>query len=346
MSDDIEPVESGPEVESQEAGSVEAPLQHSEPSPWDSFKSLPEFQGQDDRAIAASLYQAMQRERAASQELARYQQVMPVAQEYLTHRESYQKWLESQRAPQQQQPQQQQVEAAKKWWNPPEVKESHRRYLVKDEQGRDTISPDAPFDARASLSDWLAYRADFAQRFLTNPEEALGPMVAELAQKQAMELVEKTMETRDNESYVSDFLTQNADWLQDPNTGSVTPAGLLFHNMVEQAKSQGITSPRARVEFAVAMTERAMLAQKYDLDRSMAQRAPQQQAYQPSPPQPPQVQEQQGQAERNMNYLRREASRSPSRAGGAANQEDPRQPRQKQTFEQMLAAAAAEKSLI
>lgn len=345
MNDEIESVESGEGLVAPEPQSVEAPLQHSEPSPWESFKSLPEFQGQDDRAIAASLYQSMQRERAAAEELARYQQVMPVAQEYLTNREQYQRWLESQRAPQQQSPAQREAEAVKKWWNPPEVKESHRRYLVKDEQGRDTISPDAPFDARASLQDWLAYRADFAQRFLTNPEEALGPMVSELAQKQATELVEKTMETRDNESFVANFLTQNADWLQDPNTGSVTPAGLVFHNMIEQAKSQGITSPRARVEFAVAMTERAMLVQKYDHERSMAQQQHQQPlAPQPQVPQPPQ--EQSGQAEKNMNYLRREASRSPSRSGGASNQEDPRQPRQKQTFEQMLRAAAAEKSLI
>jgi len=41
-------------------------------------------------------------------------------------------------------------------------------------------------------------------------------------------------------------------------------------------------------------------------------------------------------ASQNMNYLRREASRNPSRSAGAANN-DPRQPKQKLTFEQMLA---------
>ena len=82
MNDDISPVESeAPDASSAPVDSspVEssAPSQHQpaaqtqqQPmSPWDAFKRLPDFQGQDDRAIAARLYQAMEREKAAAHKL-------------------------------------------------------------------------------------------------------------------------------------------------------------------------------------------------------------------------------------------------------------------------------------
>jgi hypothetical protein len=67
----------------------------------------------------------------------------------------------------------------------------------------------------------------------------------------------------------------------------------------------------------------------------------------PEPVVPP-VQQSQPQpdlARQNMEYLRREASRNPSRSAGAANN-DPRQPKPKRTFEQMLMDEASSKSLI
>jgi hypothetical protein len=353
MSEDIEqdsvPVENDAPVadtqpESSPAPQAEAPVAS---TPWDSFKQLPQFQGQDDRAIATSLYQAMQREQAATRALQQYQSIMPIAQEYLSYRPEFQKWRESQQqqpqAPQQAAPAPQ-AAPQQKWWNPPEVKESYKRYLTKDEHGRDVIHPDAPYDAKLALTEWQNYRADFAQKFLSNPEEALGPMVAELAQKQAQEIVQEQLATRDREAYVETFEKENADWLYDQQTGSVSPAGLLLHKYIDEARARGIPPGKERADYAVEKVELELFRQRYAQDSAQPQQQYQPQPTQVAPPvqqAPPQPAVQaapqpQDLASQNMNYLRREASRNPSRSAGAANN-DPRQPKQKLTFEQMLA---------
>lgn len=337
MSEDIEqdslPVENdAPIAEQSHSAPAEAPQ-----SPWDGFKSMPQFQGQDDLAIARSLYQSMQREQAASRQLQQYVSIMPVAQEYLSNRPEFEKWRTSQQ--QQQAPQATPEPAAKKWWNPPEVKDSHRRYMTKDEQGRDVIHPDAPYDAKLALSEWQNYRADFAQKFLTNPEDALGPMVAEMAQKQAQEMIEQQLATRDREAYVDNFEEENADWLYDENTGSVSPAGLLLHKYIEEARSKGIPPGKDRADYAVEKVELELMRQRYSQEEAaQAQQVPQAPQYQPAPMQAPvqQAPSPQDLAQQNMSYLRREASRNPSRSAGAANN-DPRQPKPRQSFEQMLA---------
>jgi hypothetical protein len=346
MSEDIEqnsvPVENDAPVADSQPESHSAPQAEVAHSPWDSFKQLPQFQGQDDRAIATSLYQAMQREQAATRQLQQYQSIMPITQEYISNRPQYQKWLESQQqqAQQPQQAPQQAAPQAKKWWNPPELKDSYKRYLTKDESGRDVIHPDAPYDARLALSEWQNYRADFAQKFLTNPEDAIGPMVAEMAQKQAQEIIQEQLATRDRESYVENFEKENADWLYDQNTGSVSPAGLLLHKYIDEARARGIPPGKDRADYAVEKVELELFRQRYSQES-----APPQPQYQPQPPQaaPPvqqapvaQAPAPQDLAAQNMSYLRREASRNPSRSAGAANN-DPRQPKQKLTFEQMLA---------
>jgi len=345
MSDEIEPEVSEDmslSAEPQEAAPEAPPEAPPETSPWDSFRSLPEYQGLGDQEIAASLYQAKQREEAASRALRQYQQIMPVAQEYLTNRPDFEKWREAQRQ-QQQQPQQQQ-EQKPGWWNPPEVRDAYKKYLVKDEQGRDAIHPDAPMDARAALTEWMDYRANFAQKFLTNPEDAIGPMVQELAQQKAQELIEQTLERRDNEGFVKQVEEENRDWLFDQETGNVSVAGLLVHKYIEQAKQHGINGPKARWDYAVAMTEREMLAQQFD---AMQQQPQSEQPVQQQPPQPAPQQSQPDPelAQKNMEYLRREASRNPSRSAGAANS-DPRQSRPKRSFEEMLVDEASTRGFL
>ena len=357
MSDDIEPVESSesPSYDLDDTSATSEPADGvpqsteveseapSAGSPYDAFKQLPQFQGQDDQAIAAGLYQSMQREQAASNALRQYQQVMPVAQEYLANRQEYEAWKQGQSQQKQPETQAEQTEMMKKWWNPPQVSDSHRRYLTKDENGRDAIAENAPLDARAALSDWMNYRADFAHKFLNNPEETLGPMVQELAQQQAQQMIEQTMDRRDNESFVTQVEKENADWLFDQETGNVSPAGLMVHKYIEQAKANGINGPQARWSYAVAMTERDMLAQRFDQSQQPVQQQYAEQ--QPVAPEPVAEEPPQDMAQKNMEYLRKEAGRNPSRSSGAANA-DPRQPKPKRTFEQMLLDEANSKHLI
>ena len=71
---------SAPDSGSQIESGSQPSAQSSPSTPWEAFKRLPEFQGADDRAIAARLYNAMEREKAASRALAQYQQVTtPIA---------------------------------------------------------------------------------------------------------------------------------------------------------------------------------------------------------------------------------------------------------------------------
>jgi|694.fasta_scaffold88449_3 hypothetical protein len=343
------------------------PSQGQPQSPWEAFRRLPDFQGQDDRAIAARLYNAMEREKAAAHKLAQYQQILPYAQEYLTHRRPFQEWMQNQSQQTQANPQVQQAarlqaqqpqpaqQPQQSWWNPPKVRDAYKRYLTKDETGREVISEDAPLDARHELMEYQQYRADFARKFLEDPQSALGPMVENLAKQQAEQIVQERFQMQENESFVANIEEQNRDWLFDKQTGNVTPEGLLVHKFIEEARERGIKGPQARWDYAVAMAERQMLAQAFDEQQSAATNQLQQSARQfmeqaarpqppAQPPAPPQPQ-QPDLAKQNMEYLRREAARNPSRSAGTAVN-DTRASKPKMTFEQMLREDASTRGLI
>lgn len=340
------------EVEDQPEVQQQPEPQAQQPAPWEAFKRLPQFQGMDDQRIAANLVQVMQREQAATRRLAQMQSILPYAQDYLANQRDYETWKQQRNAPpnpqvqQASQLQQRQAEQQPSWWNPPKVKESDLRYMIRDpETGREVVSPDAPLDVRRSLEELQAYKADFAKNFLADPEKTLGPMVESRAKEIASQIVDQTLSRRDNEAFVDEVQKSNQDWLFDPQTGNVTPEGFLVHKYIEEAKSLGIADPKQRWDYAVRATERDVLIRHFDSQQASAAQQydapelPPQVAPQQAPQQVPQPAVQQDQAAelaaRNMEYLRREASRTPSRSAGTANT-DPRAPRQKMSFEQML----------
>ena len=324
-----------------------------EPPVWDRFKTLPEFQGQDDKAIAQRLFSAMQREQVLSRQMQQYHQILPKAQEYISNEREFLAWKNRPEAAPTSAPAAQAPEPAKSWWAPPEVREGFKRFLIKDELGRDSISPEAPLDAQHSLYEFLKYKSDFAQKFLSDPTAALGPMVQEMAQKQAKEMLDARFSEQETHQFIAKVEEENRDWLFDPATGHASNAGLLVHKYIEQAREQGINGAKARWDHAVAMTERHLLAESWD----QAQQHQQQQVQQsiqlleqqavatppaaPVPVRPPE----QALAEQNMQYLRREAQRNPSRSAGTTNT-DPRAPKQNQSFEQLLMSEAISKGLM
>ena len=316
-----------------------APQPNPEQSIWSAFRTLPDFQGvQDDREIATRLYQALEREKQASHALAQYREFMPVTQEYLQNRPEFEKWLASRSQPPQQQPVQQQTPEPKRdsWWNPPQLRDAYRRYIVKDESGRDSVHPDAPLDAKHAIAEYMQYRADFAEKLLTDPEQTLAPMVTRLAQEQAQALMDARLQEISRHQFVSTLEEKNRDWLYD-ETGNVSPEGEAAHKYIEQAKSMGISSPEARWTYALQMVERDLLHQARSADASWAQ----QQAFQQQLPQQahsappaPAPTPRQSSAEANMEYLRRAASRTANRAGVTTN--SPEAGRRGLTFEQQL----------
>jgi hypothetical protein len=326
---------------STDAGQSSAPESAAAPQQdvWSSFRALPDFKGQDDRAIAGRLYASLEREKAATKALQQYQQLIPYAQEYLTYRPEFEQWRASreQQAPQaQQQPasQARQQEAAK-WWNPPEVRESYKQYLVKDENGREVIAPDAPLDARHALYEYQKYKADFAQKFLADPEQALGPMVEKIAADRAREIVEGQLREAGEAGYVSTLEQQNSDWLYEKDGRTPTREGLMIQKYIGLASQRGLASPQERWEFACDMVERDLLREVIEQREAQAARP----NFSAPPPAPaPQQPVPQNQAERDIEYLRREASRNPSRSGPPT---DPRIPKGPMTFEQRLRAQMA-----
>lgn len=326
------------------AASATAPAQQ---TVWDAFRALPDFKGQDDTAIARRLYSSMEREKAASQALAQYQQYIPYAQQYLQNREPFERWLASQREQPAQQPVEKTTaaEAVKKWWNPPEVRESYKHYLVKDENGREVISPDAPLDAKHALYEYQKYKADFAQKFLTNPEEAIGPMIQEIAQQQAQQIVQRQFEEVQSQQYVASLEQENKDWLFEADGKTPTEEGLAIERYINEAASKGISSAEGRWEYATMKVELELHNKLREMQSVTAQRSafesglPQQNAPAVAPAAPvsaPSAAPQNAatQAQKDIEFLKREASRNPSRSAGTS---DPRTSQAPMTFEQRLA---------
>lgn len=311
---------------------------------WSTFRSLPDFKGQDDRAIAGRLYSSLGREKAATKALSQYQQLIPYAQEYLTHREAFEQWRDTQgKAPQQQQrmapPQQAPAPAeAANWWNPPAVRESYKQYMTRDQNGREVISPDAPLDAQHALYEYQKYKSDFAQKFLSDPQAALGPMVEKIASERAQQIMEAQLQETNETAYVSKLESDNRDWLYEDGGKSKTPTreGLMIQKYIALAAERGIQSVDGRFDFACDMVERDLQTEALARHEETASS---QQFQNSMPPAQMELQEEvaptQNQAEKDIEYLRREASRNPSRSQPAS---DARTPRGPMTFEQRLRA--------
>lgn len=331
-----------------------APASSPAPDVWASFRALPDFQGKEDREIAGRLYAAMQREQAATKALAQYQQLIPYGQEFLRYRESgdwdrFQQWMQrQQQAPQRAAPQPQ-PPRDQGWWNPPAVKESSLRWLVRDENGRETIHPDAPLHVRDELYEYQKYRTDFAQKFLSNPQEALGPMVQQQARTIADQIVQERLQEVSEVGYVNNLEKENADWLYEADGKTPSREGLIIQRYIADAAQRGIANVNDRWEYACDMLERDLLNELRETAAMNQQREqfaralPAPQPMDPedavaSPQQPPA----QNQAQRDMNYLRREASRNPSRSSGAPGRPASDGP---MSFEQRLRAQLARDGL-
>jgi hypothetical protein len=327
-----------PQVDTPESPAPEAPSQSFDnPTPtqpqgsvYDAFKALPEFQGADDVAIAQTLYQSMQGYQQAQQQLRQYQDVMPATMEYMQNRQRYQEWQNAQQAQQTKAPEQ------PKWWNPPQVKDTWRNYIVRDPQtGREVIDPNAPLEAKMALQEYQTYTADFAKRFVTNPEDTLKPFIEQVVQQKAQELVQQQLGQYTAQNYVSSLEQQNADWLYDTR-GQISPEGRAIQGYIEQAAQSGISTPEARWQYATSMLERDLLNLRYQqMMAGMQQQAPPMEPA-PAAPEPPVAQS-------NMQFLRERATRTPSRSGGAT---EPRAPRPKMTLEERLKSQLVKDGLI
>jgi hypothetical protein len=285
-------------------------------SVYDAFKSLPEFRGQDDVSIARNLYQTYHGFGQAQQQLRQYQEY---ASEYARNADQFRKWQAAQQQaaapPQPQKP---------KWWDPPQVRDEWKQFIVRDpESGREIIAQDAPLDAQAAIKSYQAYTAQFAKKFVTDPEGTLKPFVEDLVQQKAQEIVQQQLGQYTTQNYVQSLEQQNSDWLYNQD-GSVSNEGLAIQHYIDQAARSGIADPQARWVFATSMLERDLLNMRY---QQMMAPPPMQAPMEPPAPAPSPVEQS------NMQFLRERATRAPSRSGGAT---EPRAPKPKRSFEDQL----------
>ena len=311
------PVQEAPQADYQEAAPQEAPqADYGFSTPYEAFKALPDFQGQDDLTIARNLYGAYNGLQEAQRQLQQYQQVVPYAQEYLQNRQAFSEWRKSQAEAAQKTPE------PPKWWNPPQVKDTWKSFIVRDEQGNEVIDPNAPLEAQAALREYQAYTADFARKLVTDPENALKPLVEQVATQKAQELVQQQLGQYQAQNYVTDLEQQNADWLYDEQ-GNVTQEGQAIQGYIDQARQIGIQDPQARWKYATGMLQRDLLEMRYG-QMQQAMQAPQPMA--PAPQADPVAQQ-------NMQFLRERATRTTNRSAGAT---EPQAPRQRMSFEERL----------
>jgi hypothetical protein len=290
-------------------------------TPYEAFRHLPEYAGQDDLSIARDLYQSRQGYLESQRQLQQYQQVVPYAQEYLRNQKEFEAWRRAQAEAAAPKP-----EAKPKWWNPPAVDDSLKSYIIRDPQtGKEIIDPNAPLHAREALRQYQDYTANFARKFVTDPENTLKPFIEEVAMQKAQELVQQHLNQYKSQNYVQDLERQNSDWLYNPD-GSVSREGQAIQAYIQQAQEMGIGSPEARWKFATGMLQRDLLNLRYQQMQAappMAQGSAEPAAPPPADPV----------AQQNMQFLRERATRTPNRSAGTT---EPRAPRQRMSFEERL----------
>jgi hypothetical protein len=153
--------------------------------------------------------------------------------------------------------------------------------------------------------------------------------------QKARELVEQHLNQYKSQNYVQDLERQNSDWLYNQD-GSVSQEGQAIQAYIGQAAQMGIASPEARWQFATGMLQRDLLNLRYQQMQAGMQPAP---GYAPQAPQayaepaPPAAPPADPVAQRNMEFLRERATRTPNRSAGTT---EPRAPRQRMSFEERL----------
>jgi hypothetical protein len=303
-----------------------APQSESFASPYEAFRHLPEFQGQDDLAIAQNLYRAFNGYGETQRQLQQFQSLIPHTTDYVQNREKYQQWLAAQ-----QEASRPKAPETPKWWNPPSIEDTYKSYIVRDPQtGKEVIDPNAPFEAQQALRKYQDYTANFARKLVTDPENTLKPFVEQVAMQKAQELVQQQLGQYQSQNYVQDLERQNSDWLYNQD-GSVSREGQAIQAYIGQAQQIGIQDPKARWQYATGMLQRDLLNLRYQQMQQPAPQAPPQ-AMPQQPPMQPQAPVDPV-AQQNMQFLRERATRAPNRSAGTT---EPRAPRSRMSFEERL----------
>lgn len=159
--------------------------------------------------------------------------------------------------------------APDKWWNPPQVDlQLAARYRTPDGKWTD----DAPPDVRAQVAAWERYRAQFAEKLLSNPKDALAPLLKESFAEFFDEHYGKLAAQQAHEQFFAKAYAEN-DWLfeKDPHSGKprsdrLSAEGQRVNDlMIQAAREYGIADPVKQFQFVM---------KQRDLERAAAAARP------------------------------------------------------------------------
>lgn len=273
---------------------------------------------ENDEAAAAALLES------TTQWLTRAQQAQQAAEQQAAW---YYQQLANQQAMAQQQQPVQQAEPAKSKWEAPEYDPGWSAMLTRDENGHIVAKPGADPTLPAKYIKWQQHQAKVAERLATDPAgflEELGYVSWETAQQRFQDQLVNWQNQFLEQQVLNQRIQENLGWMVevdqnqrpvvDPQTGRYRPTvwGNKFYNYLTEAQSRGIGTPEAQFEYARRSVE-AEAMEHYVRQQQGA-------AGGKTPAE--------GQAEKNLKFLRDAATRKPSKTGTVEKPGLGRQPAQ------------------
>ena len=116
-------------------------------------------------------------------------------------------------------------------WNPPEYNPAWERLITQDAQGNLVPAPGAPADVIPKFLAYRQFRQEQAEKFMANPFEYMAPAIKKLAAEEAQRIVNGQFGDRDTKSSVSQFISQNSNWLYEVDANGVPLKQQVFNPM-------------------------------------------------------------------------------------------------------------------
>lgn len=267
--------------------------------------------------LAAAYRQQQEQAEQLRQEMEQLRQMAALGQRYAQQMEdpAYQQF-QAQRQPAAQ-PTDTQPE---KWWNPPafsqEVAQRYRETKVgPDGEAYVDWKANTPAEVKQGYEKYQQYVEDWSYNLVNRPQEILPRIIQTEAEKIVKQMIEErfgeVQQQTELERLTEEIRTENPWMYQvDPVSNRVTEqyseAGQRVLRKIAEAQEYGLTNPRAQWEYARnAVVVEQLLAQQQYQQQPPQQAAPVQQ---PATPQ-------QTTANRNVEYLQRQAKAASSRPG-------------------------------
>ena len=178
--------------------------------------------GTEDEKAAMQLLSQLYKDR---QQLA---PIAPYVSQYMQHASDFAKYMEQQRsqaapAPTQDDP------WHKKYWNPPEFNQGWERLITQDVNGNLLPAPGAPPDIVPKYLAYRQFRAEQADKFMSNPYEFMAPAIQHLARQEAEKLVEERMKRQSEQQSSLQFVQEQSNWLYEKDQNGQTKQQMTFN---------------------------------------------------------------------------------------------------------------------